>query len=176
MKKGNLISLDLNYNTATGKMVFKMEDKLFDMANPETADSVFLQNRVFVPFDSMFLEVVTKGNVALFIQHSGIIELKSKPTMTGTTQVSTSNYYAGSNSATVYLNEKLPSNLSIKHSTSYWVRIKNDMKPFLNERQLLKIFPEEADSIKSYIRKEGLKISDRADLIRIGNYCNSIVK
>jgi hypothetical protein len=176
MKNGDSVLLDLNYNTLTEKMVFKIKEKLYDLVNPGSCDTVYLQNRFFVPFDTVFLDVVTTGKIAFYMQHSSIISFKSKPKMTGTTQVSSSNYYDDSNSGTVYLNEKLPSNFSVKPLTAYWVRKDDKMKTFTNVRQLLKIFPEEADSIKSFIKAENLKISNRHDLIRIGNYCKSMSK
>jgi hypothetical protein len=50
------------------------------------------------------------------------------------------------------------------------------MKSYTNERQLLKIFTQNAEQIKSFIRESDLDIQKRADLVKIGNYCNVIVK
>ena len=57
-----------------------------------------------------------------------------------------------------------------------WIRVNYNMSKFVNERQLLKIFPEKADLIKQFIRKSGLKIDNRAGIIKRGNYCNELMK
>jgi hypothetical protein len=176
MKEGNDIILNLNYNTATGKMVFLKSGRLYDMVNPQSVDTVFMQQSVLVPYDTVFLDVLTEGKITFFIQHKSDIILRSKPKMTGTTQVSEANYYPGNKSEIVYLNPKLPEGFAVKSSTVYWVRVNDKMIMFTNERQLIKIFPEKADLIKSFIKESDLKIHNRADLIRIGNYCNEIMK
>jgi hypothetical protein len=176
MKKGNDIALDLNYNTATGKMVFLLKGSFYDMVNPQSSDTVYLQDRIFVPYDTVFFEVIVKGEIPFYIQYKSDISLRSKPTMSGTTQVSSSNYYTGGSTAEVYFNQKLPPEFSVKSYTQYWVRINGEMKSYTNERQLLKIFTQNAEQIKSFIRESDLDIQKRADLVKIGNYCNVIVK
>jgi len=176
MKDGSEILLNMNYNTVTGKMVFIKSGRLFDMVNPQSVDSVFIQLRVFVPYDTVFLELITDGTTPFFIQHIGEISLRSKPSMSGTAQVSASNYYSGNKSEVVYFNEKLPGSFVVKSSANFWVRVNGSMINYSNERQLLKIFPKEADRIKLFIKEADLKIGSRADLIKIADYCNSIIK
>jgi len=176
MKTGPDITLDLNYNTVTGKMVFKMGGNLYDMVNPKSVDTVYLQQCVFVPYDTVFMEVISKGAIAFFILHSSYVSMRSKPEMKGTSQVSSSNFYAEGNSATVYFNQKLPSGFVVKPSTVLLVRVDEAFTEFTNERQLLKIFPDYADQIKLFIKESHLKFDNKPDLIRIGKYCNDLIK
>jgi hypothetical protein len=176
LKEGNDIVMNMNYNTATGKMVFIKSGRMFDLVNPQSVDTLFLQQYLFVPYDTVFLDVAAQGKIDFFIQHTSDITVRYKPSMTGTAQVSQSNYYAGNKSEIVYLNQKLPESFVVKPASFYWVRVNDKMVKFINERQLLKIFPEKADLIKLFIRESDLKIDNRADLIRIANYCNKIMK
>jgi hypothetical protein len=177
MKEGNISDLNLNYNTATGKMVFIKNGRLYDMINPQSVDTVLIQQRVFVPVDTVFFEVVANGRITFFIQHKSDIFLKRKPTMSGTAHVSLSNaYYIDDNFENVNSNLKLPENIVVKPSNIFWVRVNNRMVKYTNEKQLLKIFPENADLIKLFIKESNLKIANRSDLIKIANYCNSIMK
>lgn len=172
MKAGNYIGLNLNYNTVTQRMVFKQKGMLYDMVNPQEVDTIFLEERVFVTHDTVFLEVVANSKIPFFIQHKSDVSIKSKPSMTGTTQVSSSNYITTGNSAVVYFNQKLPDNFNVRPSDAYWVRISDNMKGFINERQLLKLFPDKADGLKAFIKESDLKLNSRADLTRIAQYCN----
>jgi hypothetical protein len=177
MKEGNISDLNLNYNTATGKMVFIKNGRLYDMINPQSVDTVLIQQRVFVPVDTVFFEVVANGRITFFIQYKSDIFLRRKPTMSGTAQVSLSNaYYIDDNFENVNSNLKLPENIVVKTSNIFWVRVNNRMVKYTNEKQLLKIFPENADLIKLFIKESNLKIANRSDLIKIANYCNSIMK
>jgi len=176
MKTGPDIILDLNYNTVSGRMVFKMGGNLYDMVNPESVDTIHLQQSVFVPYDSVFLEVVSTGEIVFFIQHNSFISVRSKPEMKGTAQASSSNYYSESNSSTVYFNQKLPSGFTVKPSNILWIRVNDTMSAVTNERQLLKIFPDYSDQIKTFIKASHLKIDYKPDLIRIGTYCNDLLK
>ncbi len=176
MKAGNYIGLNLNYNTVTQRMVFKQKGLLYDMVNPQEVDTIFLEERVFVIHDTVFLELVVKDKIPFFIQHKSDVSIKSKPSMSGTTQVSTSNFVTTANSAVVYFNQKLPDNFVVKSSNAYWARNKDEMKAFINERQLLKIFPDIADHLKVFIKESNLKLNNMADFTRIAKYCNDQLK
>jgi hypothetical protein len=176
MKAGNYIGLDLNYNTITQKMVFKQKGQLYNMVNPQEVDTVFIEERQFVTYDSVFLEVLTKGKVSFFIQHKSTVTLRTKPTMTGTAQTSTSNFYDADKSEVVYFNQKLPDKFVVKPANIYCVRVNDKMAEFLNERQLLKALPDYSDQIKSFIKASNLKISNRADLIKIAEYCKVMME
>jgi hypothetical protein len=176
MNSGPDLTLDINYNTITGKMVFKMGGNFYDMVNPESVDTVYLQQSVFVPYDTVFIELVSEGNVDFFIQHSSYVALRSKPEMKGTAQASSSNYYTNDNSATVNFNQKLPPGFIVKTSNIFRVRIEDKMSEFTNERQLLKIFPDYADQIKKYIKESHIKFDSKPDLVLLGKFCNDLIK
>jgi hypothetical protein len=177
MKEGNILTLDLNYNTATGKMVFIKDGKLYDLTNPRSVDTVYIRQYVFIPSEQVFLDIVADGSITFFIQHKSDISLNSKPAMTGTTQVSVSNaYYIDDNFKNVNLNLKLPENITVNPSDIFWVRVNERLEKYTNVKQFLKIFPGNAGLIKAFIKKSDLKLADRSDLIKLANYCNSIVK
>jgi hypothetical protein len=45
---------------------------------------------------------------------------------------------------------------------------------FLNERQLMKIFPAKEDEIKDFIDQSHLKISKADDLLKLAKFCNEM--
>jgi hypothetical protein len=157
-------------------MVFKMAGNLYDMVNPKSVDTIYLQQCVFVPYDTVFMEVISFGAIAFFIQRSSFVSMRSKTEMKGTAQVSTSNFYAEGNSTSVNLNQKLPSGFVVRPSNILLVRVDDKLTEFTNERQLLKIFPGYADQIKFFIKESHLKTDNKPDLIRIGIYCNDLMK
>ena len=63
----------------------------------------------------------------------------------------------------------------VKSAPVNWVKVNDNMSSYLNERQFLKIFPENADQLRLFIRKEGLKLDKREDNIKLGIYCNELL-
>jgi hypothetical protein len=176
MKAATDISLVLNYNTVSEKMVFQQDGQLYDVVNPEAIDTIYLHNSSFVYYDTVFYEVVVKGIYPFYIQHKSYISYRNKPASSGTSQVSASNYYPLDNASNVNLNLKLPSNYIVKSSPVYWVTVNDIRYSFINEKQFLKIFPEKATRIKEFIKGSGIKIKNREDLIKLGNFCNELIK
>jgi len=177
MKTGSDLILILNYNTITGTMVFQRNAQFYDMANPESVDTVYLQNRRLVPFGKVFYEVVVNASVSFFIQHKSDLKESGKPAgYGGTSEVSATSYLSGFDHPSGYYNLKLPPSCEIKYSPVYWVRINNNMLSFYTVRQFLKIFPEQAEQIKQFFRESKLKIENREDLIKLGNFCNELMK
>jgi hypothetical protein len=177
MKEGRSTFLMLNYNTATERMVIQQNEQLLDLVNPEAIDTVYLHDLGFVAFGETFYEVLVKGPVSFYYEHKSILLPPGIPAGYGTTtETSAGHYITGVSVPASYQNLKLPDGYVVKASPVFWVRVNNKMSDFLNERQLLKIFPEKADQIKKFIKDSKLKIDKREDLIKIGNFCNELMK
>jgi len=177
MKNGRNQKAMLNYNMVSEKMVYQQGDKLFDLMGTEMVDTVFLQNSCFIPVSEVFYEVVVVAPISLFIQHQGSIIPPGRPSgYGGTSQTSSISSYSGINTASGYHNLKLPSDYTVNVDPVYWIRTNNEIYSFTNERQFLKIFPEQADELKQFIKKGRIKIARRDDLIRLINYSNELLE
>ena len=178
MKVGKDLNLNLNYNTITEGLVFLQNGQFYDVVNQETVDTAYIQNRKFTPMGGKkMFEVVVDGPIPFFIENKGIVMAPGKPSAYGgTSELAASDYISGLNISSGYFNLKLPNDYVVKPSPVNWVRIKGNMSDFLNERQFLKLFPEKADQIKQFIRKSGIKFEKREDIIKLGKYCNELMK
>ena len=56
LKNGNIQSLELNYNTVSEKIVYKKDDKIYDVVNTEIIDTVFIKESKFVPAGKVFMK------------------------------------------------------------------------------------------------------------------------
>jgi hypothetical protein len=177
MKTGKDITLILNYNTLTQNMVLLQNGQLYDMKNQESVDTVYLQNRKFIPFGKLFYEVIINAPVPFFIQYKSSLRESGTPAgYGGTSTTSATTNISGFEHSNNYYNLKLPPRFQIKLSPVYWVRVNGNNLSFITERQLLKIFPDQAERIKQFIRGSKLRIENREDLIKIGIFCNSVMK
>lgn len=72
-------------------------------------------------------------------------------------------------------NLKLPENFKVKTYKFYWVRMNKEMHRFLNERQLLKIFPAKENEIKQFINQSDIDINKPGDLLKLANFCSCFI-
>ncbi len=175
LKTGELFKAVMNYNVLTEKMTFYQKGTLSDLIRPETIDTICIQNKLFVPFEKSFYEVILNAPISFFIQHKSELVSTGRPAALGTTSqtsgiTSVSKLVGDENS----YNLKLPENFKIKPYKVYWVKMNKEMHRFLNERQLLNIFPEKENEIRDFINQYHLKINKPGDLLKLAHFCNEV--
>ena len=175
MKSGKVQNAILNYNTITGTMVYIERNDYYDMTNSEIVDTVFIQGSKFIPVKGAFYEVLTKGNMPLYRQVKSDLKPVGKEAGYGSkSQTSaTTSFSSYSSSTGPNYNLKIPSDYEIETTVIYWL---NKSVSFTTERQFLKLFPEKADDIKSYIKKNRLKFENKEDVIEIVKQCSDLYK
>jgi hypothetical protein len=177
MKTGNVLSANLNYNTADEEMLFEQKGVYMVVEKPQDIDTVFLQNRRFVLVEKGFYEVLVNDASSFYIQHKSRYTSVGTPTAYGmTSQVNASTKINTFQSGNQVRSIEFPENVAVSSADVYWVRRNGAFKKFSNERQLYKIFPEKETQLKEYIKKEKLDLKVRDDLIKLGIYCNELLK
>jgi len=177
MKAGNTYSASINYNMVDEEMIFEQKGVYMVLDKPQLIDTVFIQNRCFVPFDKAFYEVVYKGPITFFIQHKAKYTQVPSTTAYGMKSPTNATYAVKSVQGGNQIRHlDVPDNVTVSTSPLYWVRKNNEMEKFNGQRQFIKIFPEKEAELKSFISKENLNVKNREDLIKLGIYCNEILK
>jgi len=175
MKNGQVNETMLNYNTVTEKMVFVKDGRYFNITNFEMVDTLYLNDRVFVPEGNYFNEVLLVGPVSLFARYKG--RLEGSPSAYGTKSEASSNY----NLSYISLRQEggiltLPPDCSVEDRTEFRIRKSNEWFDFHNEKQFCKLFPEKSAELGNYIKENGLNIREAQDLQKLVKYCNSILQ
>lgn len=175
MKNGQVQTPVLNYNVITEKMVFTRDDKFYDITNPEMVDTVYIQNRKFVPVGKMFYEILLSGPIGLYIQHKGSLLPAGKPVgYGGTSQVASSNYISNIQLSGNQYNLPIPPDYEVKISTVYWIQKGSEWFDFESEKQFLKLFPGKESKIKAFIKENRIKIDRPDDLVSLVKYCSNL--
>ncbi|HPF04071.1 MAG TPA: hypothetical protein PLV06_04785 [Bacteroidales bacterium] len=175
MKTGTVNTAVMNYNTVTEKMVFVNNEKYYDMTNPEAADTIYLNDRKFVPVGKAFYEVVVNEPVALYIQHKGSLMSAGKTVgYGGTSQTASATYISNIELSGLQYNLTLPSDYIVNPAPVYWIRINATWHDFINEKQFLAIFPDKSSEIKNFIRQNRIKIDRPGDLKRLVEHCSAL--
>ena len=183
MKEGKNFSTLLNYNMVDEKMITELNGTYRYAKNPKLIDTIHLENRVFVPVENAFYEILSSGPVTFFLQNRSNLTsvgtevgYGAKSRSVGPTQHKRFELIPVSELGGEVVKIDLPPDVEITPSSEFWVRINHIFKKFTTEKQFLKIFPEYNPELKEYIKKENIRIKSREDVIRLGNYCNEIIK
>lgn len=177
LKNGKEASLILNYNMVSEKMVFEQKGQYYDLSNPETVDTVYLNNIKLIPREKEFAEVLVTGNYPFYIQHKADLQAPPRPGAYGTTsELTSSNYLSGYQNEMGYYNFKLPEGYTVKKSPFYWIRKGEEWIKVNSEKQVPKIFPESEEKIKKFIKDNRIKADRTEDMIKLAKFCNGVSK
>jgi len=175
MKSKKNQTINLNYNTVSGKMVYVQNGKRYDIVNPAMVDTIYLQNGRFVPVENAFYEVLLIAPISLFIQYCGkLLPAGTQDGYGGNSQLSSTTRLASLQSSSGTVNMELPPDYLIKVEDVYWIRKDSNMMSFQNERQFLKIFPSKERELKQFIKQNRIKFDDHSNIIRLVEFINTL--
>jgi hypothetical protein len=177
MKDGRKLAATINYNMVDEEMIFDQRGLYMALEKPQEIDTIYVQNRRFVPVEKAFYEVLVNGKVTIFIQHKS----RYAPVGSNTAYGLKTQTLGPSSVQSVRVGNQVrqidvPDNVTISPATVFWARINGTMNKFTNEKQFLKLFPDKEAKLKEFIKNSNLDIKVREDLIKLGNFCNGIIK
>jgi hypothetical protein len=178
-KNGERVKMLLDYNMVEQMMVTELDGVYRYSKNPAEIDTIYIENRVFVPVGNIFYELLSTGTYPFYLQNKSNFTPKgadigygAKSHSVGPTQYTRFEETGGLSLYNTVVHIELPQNVEITPASMYWVNKNGEMEKFTSVKQFLKIFPEKATMLKEYIKKEKLNLKHRQDVIRLGNYCN----
>ncbi len=182
-KDGQHVKMLLNYNMVDQMLVTEVEGIYRYSKNPDLIDTVYIADRVFVPLGRIFYELLAGGPVPFYLQNKSNYTPKgsdigygAKSQSVGPTQYSR---FEMSNAMSLYnevVNIDLPPNVTVTPASVFWVSKGGQMEDFSTSRQFLKIFPDKESLLKNFIKKERINFKRREDIIKLGQYCNTLFR
>lgn len=177
MKSGKTYTASLNYNTVDEEMIFNQNGVYMVLDKPDEIDTVYLQNQKFVYIGKAFYEILVKGPVSIYIEHKSHYTSAGSPTAYGmTSQTNASISVSVARTGNQVRTLDVPDNVKISDITVFWAKINDQMHKFGSERQFIKLFPEHESDIKDFIKTNKIDINFNEDLIKLGKYCNTLIK
>jgi len=175
LKNGQTYETMLNYEKTEQQMVVLRNNQLFLFKDHLMVDSIYMGERVFIPSEKGFLEVLINAPVSLFMDHKARLESTgatlaygSKTTTAGVTHITT---IFGQEGAIIL---KIPENFKIMDDSSFLVRIGGELHKITNRKQFLKLFPEIRKKLEAHISDKGTDFKSADDLISLIGFCNSL--
>ena len=183
MKDGSNFSTLLNYNMVDEKMITELNGVYRYSKDPQLIDTIILEKRVFVPVENKFYELLSIGPVTFFLENKSLATPRGTDIGYGTRSHSSAptQYKRYELTQVIYqygsvVDIDLPPNIDITPASVFWVKKDGNLEKYTNEKQFLKIFPEFENELKEYIKKENIKVRAREDVVKLGNYCNELIR
>lgn len=173
MRNAELHSMLMNFNTVSEKMVYKKNDRLYDLVNEEMVDTIYLQDSKFVPTGGVFYEVLWNDQIPFYVSYKGVLLPPGTKAGYGVnSQVSNTKLRTSFDTSSGNYNLELPSDYKVQINLTYLFRKDDLLLSFTNERQLLKIAPEKASELKQFIKNNKIKFTELADMRNLAKYYN----
>jgi len=177
-KSGGVVEAVLNYNTITQEMMFAQNGSNLVMDQADNIDTIYIENRKFIPARSVYFEKLTETSVPLYIQY------KSKALKNGTSYdmgggsnaaiggfVGTRKDNSGPNKIMSY-DMNLPDGYQIKTENEYWVQKGGAFYPTTNMKKIVKLFPGKETAIDAYIKENNISMTKQEDVVKLIMFAN----
>jgi len=178
MKEGRSLSAMLNYNMLEQKMVTENNGSYRYSGDPDLIDTIFIEDRIFVPVNRIFYEIISSGKFTFYVQNRVTFTPQGQEVGYGmkSQTVGPTRYKRYESSQlygeVVYIDP--PANGDLKPASVFSVSSGGSMKRFTSARQLMKILPEYKQDIQKYIDTEDVNFKSSGDIALLGDYLNDI--
>lgn len=172
MKSGAIEKAPLNYNTDNQGIVFIKDDQYMALTELETVDTIYIDDKKFVPVKQAIYEVVTPSEeIPLFVSYTN----KIRPI------VATADHNGGSKQAgsqvsntvsDTYVNRTFRGNYSVEFIRHFLLKKKYSFYKISNEKQVIKVFPENEIAIQKFISENQTNFSSLSDIVNLVIFCN----
>lgn len=164
---GKTQHIQLNYNLLTEEMVFVQNGQFLAISNPETLDSIRIEDRKFVQIKEHFFEQIGDHPVPLLIRHKKKLLPTGKSTGFGTSQTTAVDNITNIVSTGKVYELKLQGDFTLMPESSFHILYNNELHRFNNYREISKIFPGQAPALKQFLKSEKIDFAHQDDVKRV---------
>ena len=183
---GSSSQASLNYNYLTQEMIIDLGNTKIAYTELDPVKEFIVDSAVFMPYNGAVYEVLNDGDVRLLVHKKQLIEREGQQTGLGRTSgtyANNTNTYSTEPDQIPSYKEKailyqltLPGTFKLKDVITYHLLLNQEVTLLRRLQQMEKIFPENSDKIKKFIKNERLKNDRQEDILRLINFCNELAK
>jgi hypothetical protein len=172
MKSGDLEKAPLNYNTDDQNIYFIEGGQFMILSGLESVDTIYFQNKKFVPVRGVVYEVLTdeSSSAVVFVSYTN----KERSVTVTADHNGTGKQTANQVSNTVtgaYANGISNKNRLLEIEKHYWFQKSKKMYKADNVKQVTRIFPSKSNEIEKFIADNNINFVLDADLVKLSQFC-----
>lgn len=164
LKSGQTTNQLLNYNLITKEMIFEQGGQYLAIAHPEDVDTVFINQRKFVPVNKAFYEWLGGSVYPLFAEYTCTIKEPGVQTGFGTSTTTASVSMKALIREGGAYGLKLPDEFEVIPAQSLYIRKDGKFFKLKNEQQLIKLFPDKKEVMRDWIKNNKTNFSRNEDV------------
>lgn len=166
MHAGGTNSPMLNYNSLTEEMIFDTNGKKLAMDKLSDIDTIYIEGRIFVPYQKKFIELIHHNLYELYAVHKCSLIDPGKPAAYGgTSQTSSSTSFSSFSSGGQLYELSLPEGYGTKPYTEYILLKDGKYNSFLTIKQLSKLFEDQSVLFKEYTKSHKVKYENQESIV-----------
>ena len=170
-KDGKIFDAKLNYNVLSGEIIFEAAPNHYmALAHPEQVDTVYINNRKFLPVKDKFYELLTLVAYPLFLEYTCTVKEPGSDLGYGMVSVTTASpaIKALIQGGAAY-SLKLPDGFAVVPGYAYRVLIQGKYEKANNAKQLIAALPDKKQQINELIKKNHTDFANKQDIIDLLN-------
>ena len=170
LKSGRIEQAALNYDAALQGIAFEKDGKHYNLTGLETIDTVYINDRKFIPATSLFYELATIAPVELYATYSCKMQpVKATADNNGSSR-KTLNQVSNTVSE-VYLNRPYRAGYAMEFRKHFWLKRYRDFYKVSTARQVIKLFPKKETAIKDFVKTNNTDFSNQNDVVKLLSFC-----
>jgi hypothetical protein len=168
-KNGGTVSASLNYNTITQEMMFEQNGSNIVMDKGNT-DTIYLQNRRFIPAKDVYMEKLTNTPAALYVQYKNkaVPEQKGEKANTVLSEVYKKKEVGKVDPYAL----KLAGGFRLLNDDRYWLQSGKELIALTSIKKIPALFPKKEAGIAIFISNNNISLTSKEDMIRLIVFCN----
>jgi hypothetical protein len=171
LKSGAVEPAALNYDANKQGIVFLKNGTHFELTGLETIDTVYVNQKKFVPVKAVFYEVTATTPIELYTTYT----CKTVP-VTETAEhsggVRKSRREVSNTISDVYMNRPFRGDYAVEFRKHFWIRNYHEFYKVNSEKQVIKQFPQKEAAIKAFVKTNHTDFDKPDDLLKLLQFCN----
>lgn len=168
MHAGGIHTHMLNYNALTEEMIYENNGIKLAMDKLTDIDTIYIRNRIFIPYQKKFIELIHNNKYELFAAHKCSLIEPGKPAgYGGTSQTSSSTSFSSYSSGGQLYELTLPNGHSTKPYTEYLLKKDGKITRFLTIKQLSRLFEEQSAIFKEFTKSHKVSYENQESIVEL---------
>lgn len=172
-KSGIAQSASLNYEADNATIAYQQDGEILIITNPQDIDTVYIEEKKFVPVHEKFYEVIASTNsaslFALYTCKKRLIEATVDHNgMSKKSSVQVSNNLSGA-----YINRRFQPEYEIEFHKYFLLRLlgQNTIIKANTAKAFIKVFPSKEAAIVQYSKVNKINFEDESDILKLLDLC-----
>ena len=171
MKDGTKQVEELNYNALSENFAFKKDENILALSKSviNKIDTIYIANSKFIRKDNVFLELLLKSDVELYLEYKCNLESSTEASSGygGTSQTTSGRTVSSIENRGNLYDLELPEMYKVKPYKQYWINKDSTITVMKSLSQLKKRYKDQKKDIKTYKKSNNIDFNMPQSVVKL---------